>query len=62
MSVKMEPVKTKTYNCGQSKHVDIVPHLPRISLILGPYGSDASILLQNMIPNIDKGCFESLYI
>lgn len=62
MSIRIKPANTNIYNCEQRRHVDIVPQLPMKSLILGPYGSGKSILLQHLITDMCKGCFERVYI
>ena len=62
-SLKVEPIKTKTYESKQSKiGGEIVPKLPCRSLILSPSGGGKTVLLQNLILNIYKGCFERIYI
>ena len=58
----IKPIKTKQYECKQSKYGDSVPQLPFRSCILGPSGSGKTILLQNMILDIYKGCFEKIYV
>ena len=58
---KLEPVKLKTFESKQSKY-EQVGRLPCRSLILGPSGSGQGILLQNLILDVYKGCFERIYI
>ena len=62
-SLKVEPIKTKTYESKQSKiGGELVPTLPCRSLILSPSGGGKTVLLQNLILNVYKGCFERIYI
>ena len=49
------------YKSKQSKEPD-VPQLPMRSLIIGPSASGKTFLLNNLITNIYKGCFERVYI
>jgi len=49
------------YHCNQSK-VEDVPILPMRSLIIGPSASGKTYLLNNLITNIYKNCFERVYI
>ena len=49
------------YHCHQSKQED-VPILPMRSLIIGPSASGKTYLLNNLITNIYKNCFERVYI
>ena len=49
------------YHCHQSKQED-VPILPMRSLIIGPSASGKTYLLNNLITNIYKHCFERVYI
>ena len=58
----IEPIKITEYELKQSKYGDIVPKLPCRSILLGPSGSGKTILLQNLILNIYKNCFERIYI
>ena len=55
------PVKVKEYEVKQSKYHQC-GKLPVRSVILGPSGSGKGILLQNMILDIYKNCFERIYI
>jgi hypothetical protein len=57
----IKPIKEIQYELKQSKY-DIVGKLPTRSLILAPSGSGKTVLLQNMILNIYKNCFERIYI
>ena len=47
--------------CNQSKETD-VPLLPMRCLIIGPSASGKTYLLDNLITNIYKNCFERVYI
>ena len=58
---KIEPIKLKDYTVKQSKY-DMVPRIPMRSLILAPSGGGKTILIQNLIMNIYKGCFNRVYI
>ena len=49
------------YHSKQSK-VEDVPILPMRSLIIGPSASGKTYLLNNLITNIYKNCFERVYI
>ena len=55
------PIKHKEYECRQSKY-DHVPKLPMRSMILSPSGGGKTVLLQNMILDIYRGCFNRIYI
>ena len=57
----IQPIKLKEYETKQSKY-KVAAKLPMRSIILGPSGSGKSILLQNMILDIYKGCFSRVYI
>lgn len=57
----IKPINLIEYSSKQSKYAN-VPSLPLRSCIYGPSGSGKSVLLQNMILNIYKGCFERIYI
>jgi len=58
---KIEPIKITEYTSKQSKY-DVVAKLPLRDIILGPSGSGKGILLQNLILNIYKDCFDRIYI
>ena len=58
---KIEPIKLKDYTVKQSKF-DMVPRIPMRSLVLAPSGGGKTILIQNLIMNIYKGCFNRIYI
>jgi len=49
------------YHCNQSKETD-VPLLPMRSLIIGPSASGKTYVLNNLITNSYRHCFERVYI
>ena len=53
--------KTKTHSCKQSKY-PIAPECPFRAIAYGPSGSGKSVLLQQLILDVYKGCFERIYI
>ena len=55
------PVKSKDYTSKQSAY-NMCAKCPFRSIILGPSGSGKTILLQTMILDIYKGCFDRIYI
>ena len=57
----IQPIKVKEYEVKQSKYHQC-GKLPIRSILLGPSGSGKGILLQNMILDIYRGCFERVYI
>ena len=58
---KIEPIKVKQYEVKQSKYPQC-GKLPVRSILLGPSGSGKGVLLQSMILDIYRGCFERVYI
>jgi hypothetical protein len=58
---KIKPIALKEYTAKQSKYKQ-VPQLPSRTILLGPSGSGKGILLQNMILDIYRGCFERIFI
>ena len=58
---EIEPIKIKEYTVKQSKY-EVAGKLPIRSIILGPSGSGKTVLLQNMILNIYRDCFNRIYI
>ena len=58
----ISPIKHIEYECKQSKYGDHVPKLPTRSMILSPSGGGKTVLLQNMILDIYRGCFNRIYI
>ncbi len=57
----VKPLATKKFNAKQSKY-GMCAELPMKSIILGPSGSGKSVLLQNMMMDIYKYCFEKISI
>ena len=60
-TIKIEPMKLNEFDVKQPRY-DVAPKIPFRSVILGPSGSGKTILLQNMILNIYKNCFNRIYI
>lgn len=58
---KIEPIQLTEYTVKQSKY-DVVGKLPIRSVILGPSGSGKTVLLQSMILDIYRDCFDRIYI
>ena len=59
--INIQPIKVKEHEVKQSKYHQ-VGKLPIRSILLAPSGSGKTVLLQNMILDIYKGCFERIYI
>ena len=57
----IKPIKHIEYECKQSRYQQ-APTLPMRAMIVAPSGSGKTVLLQNMILNIYKDCFERIYI
>ena len=57
----IKPIKVKEFEFKQSKYKQCGA-LPVRSVLLGPSGSGKGVLLQNMILDIYRGCFERIYI
>ena len=57
----IKPIKVKEFEYKQSKYKQC-GSLPVRSVLLGPSGSGKGVLLQNMILDIYRGCFERIYI
>ena len=57
----ISPIKHIVYECKQSKYGEHVPKLPMRSMILSPSGGGKTVL-QNMIVDIHRGCFNRIYI
>ena len=57
----IKPHKSAEYEFKQSKY-DVAPRIPFSQIVVGPSGSGKSILLQNMILDIYRGCFERVFI
>lgn len=58
---RIKPISLKEYELKQSKY-PMVSKLPTRSIMLAPSGSGKTVLLQNMILDIYRGCFERIYI
>ena len=58
----LKPIQLKEHTCKQGHYGDIVPKLPRRSILVGPSGSGKTVLLTNMVLDIYKGCFSRIYI
>ena len=57
----IKPISLKQFEVKQSKY-DQVPKLPCRSILLGSSSSGKGVLLQNLILDVYKGCFERVYI
>ena len=57
----IKPIKVKEFNFKQSKYKQC-GKLPVRSILLAPSGGGKTVLLQNMILDIYKGCFNRIYI
>ena len=55
------PISIKQFETKQSKY-DQVQKLPVRGILLGPSGAGKGVLLQNMILDIYRDCFERVYI
>ena len=60
--IDIKPIRTKEYSVKQSKYEILKGTIPTRSILLGPSGSGKTILLQNMILNLYRDCFERIYI
>ena len=58
---KIEPIHLTEYTVKQSKY-EVVGKLPIRSVILGPSGSGKTVLLQSMILDLYRDCFDCIYI
>ena len=58
---EIKPIKLKEYKFKQSKY-EQCGRLPVRSIILAPSGAGKTVLLQNMILDIYRDCFERIYI
>jgi hypothetical protein len=58
---KITPYDHTQWKCKQSKY-EMVSELPTRALIVAPSNSGKSVLLQNIILDIYKGCFERIFI
>ncbi len=57
----IKPYSNDKYTCNQSEY-KMVSELPTRALIVAPSNSGKSVLLQNIILDIYRGCFERVYI
>ena len=57
----IKPIRVKTWDVPQSRYPQCA-QLPLRSIILAPSGGGKGILLQNLILDIYRGCFERVYI
>jgi GTPase SAR1 family protein len=57
----IKPIQLTEYTVKQSKY-DVAGKLPIRSVILGPSGSGKTVLLQSMILDIYRDCFDRIYI
>jgi len=58
---KIEPIKAPEYECRHNKY-QTATKFPTRSLILAPSGGGKTVLLQNMIVDIYRGCFSRIYV
>ena len=58
---EIKPIKHIGYECKQSVY-EHVPKLPMRAMILSPSGGGKTVLLQNMILDMYRGCFNIIYI
>jgi ERCC4-related helicase len=57
----IKPVSTTEYNLKQSKY-EYAGKLPQRRLIVAPSGNGKTVLIQNLILDIYRNCFEKIYI
>ena len=57
----IKPIKLKEYETKQSKY-EQVGKLPMRAMLCAPSGGGKTILLQNMVLDIYRGCFSRIYI
>ena len=57
----IKPHNSDKHTCKQSKY-DVMTSLPVRTMIVAPSSSGKSVLLQNLILDIYRGCFEKVYI
>ena len=55
-------IKHIEYDCKQSKYGEHVPKLPMRSMTLSPSGGGKTVLLQNMMLDICRGCLNRIYM
>ena len=58
---ELKPVALKSYTYKQSRFPQ-APDLPTRSIVLGPSGCGKTVLLQSLVLDVFKGCFERVYI
>ena len=58
---QIKPYNKDKFTCDQSKY-EMVSKLPTRALIVAPSNSGKSVLLQNIILDIYRGCFERVFI
>jgi hypothetical protein len=58
---QIKPIDEIHYKLKQSKY-SVVGKLPQRAILLAPSGSGKTVLLQNMILDIYRDCFEMIYI
>jgi|GEM_PF-1569947 len=58
---KLEPVALKQYTYKQSRFPQ-APELPCRSCLLSPSGGGKTVLIQNLILDVYRGCFERIYV
>ena len=61
IALTISPMKHIEYECKQSKYGEHVPKLLMRSMIPAPSGQGKTVLLQNMILDIYRGCFNRIY-
>ena len=59
---EIKPHKHVEFEFKQSKYGEHVPKLPMRAIADGPSGSGKTVLLQNLILDIYKDCFERIYL
>ena len=57
----IKPISVKQYDVKQSEY-EQVPKLPCRSILLGSSNSGKGILLQNLILDVYRDCFERIYL
>jgi hypothetical protein len=57
----IKPIKVKEYQVKQSKY-EHVSKLPTRSIINSPSGSGKTVLIQNLILDVYRGCFSRIFI
>jgi hypothetical protein len=57
----IKPIRQKQYEIPESRYPQVAK-LPLRSIILAPSGGGKGVLLQNLILDVYRGCFERVYI